>query len=335
MKSMSDRTRQSDLDDYERSSLNAFAAHTIDRATTLRKDEAWVAERLKDSTSIFVPLRDSKLLVAQTEGPHAVLLSFSEASSFIQSAHSIVLLGVEKGRAIFAIDLGSDDPSLAALAERGRFRDLRTIAALLNGQEAALLAYAKAMAYWHHCHSFCGSCGSSTASKEGGHLRVCTNVQCGQQHFPRTDPAIIVLVTLGERCLLARQASWPEHRYSVIAGFVEPGESLESAVLREVLEETKIRVKAIHFHSSQPWPFPASIMLGFTAEAVNEAIQLVDGELQDARWYSRAEIKNAIKESSLRLPPKISISYRLIEDWFDESSKGSLEKILKTGQPIH
>jgi NAD+ diphosphatase len=157
---------------------------------------------------------------------------------------------------------------------------------------------------------------------------VCTNPQCGQLHFPRTDPAIIVLVTHGEQCLLGRQPTWPAGRYSIIAGFVEPGEGLEAAVAREVREETGIDIKHVRYHASQPWPFPSSLMLGFTAQAANTTIQLKDGELEDARWLSREEIAGELGRGTLRLPPEISISYRLIEGWFDASGSGCLKHLV-------
>ena len=164
---------------------------------------------------------------------------------------------------------------------------------------------------------FCGNCGSQTAIREGGYMRVCTNDDCGQRHFPRMDPAIIVLVTCGERCLLGRKPVWPEGMYSTIAGFVEPGESIEDAVVREVREETGVEVAEMCYRSSQPWPFPTSLMLGFRARAKSEAIRVEQDELEDARWFTRAEMQEALDQDRLRLPPAISISRRLIEDWFD------------------
>jgi NAD+ diphosphatase len=194
-----------------------------------------------------------------------------------------------------------------------------------------MLAYAKAMTYWHRCHRFCGNCGSPTVSTQGGHLRVCTNPQCGQHHFPRTDPAIIVLVTSGERCLLGRQQIWPAGRYSIIAGFVEPGESLEAAVAREVREETGIAVEQVRYWASQPWPFPSSLMLGFRAEAASTSVQLRDGELEAARWLSREEIAIELRQGALRLPPEVSISYQLIESWFDAGGLRCLKHLVSQG----
>jgi NAD+ diphosphatase len=167
------------------------------------------------------------------------------------------------------------------------------------------------MVLWHGSQRFCGRCGSPSKTESGGNTRLCINGDCGIRIFPRVDPAIIVLVSDRERCLLGRQAGWPEGRYSTIAGFVEPGESLEDAVRREVFEETNIAVHEVRYHSSQPWPFPSSLMLGFTAEASSEAILLNDGELEDARWFSRKELESGFP----KLPYRLSIARRLVDDW--------------------
>jgi NAD+ diphosphatase len=183
------------------------------------------------------------------------------------------------------------------------------------------------MAYWHQRHRFCGDCGSPTKPRQGGYLRLCTNPQCGQHHFPRSDPAIIVLVEFGNRCLLGRKPSWPEGLYSTIAGFVEPGECIESAVIREVREETGVQVGEIHYQSSQPWPFPSSLMLGFRARAADPTIQVDQDELQDAQWFTREQIRSGLLERRLHLPTSISVSHRLIEGWYDEGELGALRDI--------
>ena len=216
-----------------------------------------------------------------------------------------------------------------SLAELGQFQELRQVAALLDAPDAAILAHARAMAYWHQRHRFCGDCGSPTESREGGYVRVCSNAQCGQHHFPRSDPAIIVLVESGNRCLLGRKPSWPDGLYSTIAGFVEPGECIEQAVIREVSEETGVRVGEIHYQSSQPWPFPSSLMLGFRARAADPTIRVDQDELQDAQWFTREQIRSGLLEKRLRLPTNISVSHRLIEGWFDEGQLGALRDIVR------
>ncbi len=332
---------------FQRSNAT-FTSLAIDRAARRRRDEAWVAERLEDPTARFLPVWESKVLItgisdiAGDSSPRAVWLRPEEAEACLGAAESVILLGVdEEGHgqrpgdrkhplAYFALGLPTGDESPpAGLASMGAFRRLRAVAALLDRESAALLAYAKAMVHYHHQHQFCGRCGTPTVSREGGFVRVCTNARCGHHDFPRTDPAIIVLVSSGERCLLGRQPTWPENFYSIIAGFVEPGESLEAAVAREVWEETGIRVKEVRYHASQPWPFPRSLMIGFTATAKSTAIHLNDGELADARWLSREEIARELKQGTLRLPSSISISRRLIEAWFDAEGAVSLKDLLE------
>jgi len=332
----SKKTRNSEMhkdsmDHYRRSSLNCFAAHPIERVHEKRRDDKWVTDRLKDPSTLFIPVWRSKNLFTEAQVPCPVLLSRNDLGDLIPMAESTILLGVKDGGAYFAIDLPSHDSSLlASFAGVGRFRDLRGVGALLDCREGGLLAYARAMTYWHRHHRFCGDCGAATRSAEAGHMRVCTQEQCGQQHFPRTDPAIIVLATSGEHCLLARQGGWPVNLYSTIAGFVEPGESVEDAVVREVREETGIQVKEVHYRSSQPWPFPCSIMLGFTAHTRSKHIRLDDEELEDARWFTRKEVQSALKKGMLQLPPRISIAYRLIEDWFESDGSVHLEVLMSS-----
>jgi NAD+ diphosphatase len=237
-----------------------------------------------------------------------------------------VFLGVVDERPHFALDLSCNEeplealrsPALAAagIAEAGiRFADLRQLAGRLAREEGSLLALARAMVFWHSRHRFCGECGAPTRSEEAGHMRRCTDAACKAMQFPRTDPAVIMLVTDGERALLGRNKNFVPGMYSTLAGFVEPGESLEDAVAREVLEETAIKVGAVHYHSSQPWPFPANIMLGFYAEALTSEITVDYGELEDARWYGRDWLSSHVDDDSFRLPRLDSIARRLIEDW--------------------
>jgi NAD+ diphosphatase len=201
----------------------------------------------------------------------------------------------------------------AVRADSADFVELRGLK--LDHDRGAILAYARGMLHWHRQHRFCGICGSPTISAEAGHVRHCTNHDCGAHHFPRTDPAVIMLVHDGDRCLLGRQAKWPKGRFSTLAGFVEPGESLEDAVAREVLEETGIRIGDVAYHSSQPWPFPGSIMLGFSAEARSTEIQVDEREIETAHWFERGWLLDHRDDPDFHLPPADSISRRLIEDW--------------------
>ena len=175
------------------------------------------------------------------------------------------------------------------------------------------MAHARGLIYWHQRHRFCSLCGSPAEIRDAGHMRRCGNADCAAEHFPRTDPAVIMLVADGDRCLMGRQAEWPTGLYSTLAGFVEPGESLEEAVAREIWEEAGITVRDVRYHSSQPWPFPASLMLGFYATATSTEISLNRDELDDARWFHRNDLRNP--GEGMRLPRQTSISRRLLDDW--------------------
>ncbi len=195
----------------------------------------------------------------------------------------------------------------------GAFTDLRQVAGLLPPGEASVLAHARGMMHWRTKHRFCGICGARCEARSAGHTMVCTG--CKAQHFPRTDPAVIMLVVRGDACLLGHSQRFPNTTmYSTLAGFVEPGESLEEAVRREVMEEAGIEVGEVLYHSSQPWPFPSSIMLGFHAEGLSEAITIDPTELRDARWFTRDELRSH-QSLGFSLPRADSIARRLIEDW--------------------
>ncbi|HEV8027835.1 MAG TPA: NAD(+) diphosphatase [Stellaceae bacterium] len=294
---------------------NFYAAGGIDRAGHHRKDKAWLADRLADPSSRFLPVWRSQNLIiaAESARPRAALLARQE----IAAEGETVLLSLIEDCAYFVVDLSALEAPLDVLRTKApaAFTDLRRIGPLLGRLEGALLAYARGIAYWHGRHRFCGICGSATVSEEGGHVRRCTNPSCNAQHFPRTDPAVIMLVHDGERCLLGRQRAWPTGMHSTLAGFVEPGESLEEAVAREVFEETGIGVDEVAYHSSQPWPFPSSIMLGFHARARDREIRVDHSELQDARWFERSFILAHQDDDAFRLPRRDSIARRLIEDW--------------------
>lgn len=305
------------MPDFIKKTLN-FYTGGLDRASHLRKDESWLAERLSHKTSRFIPVWRGQNLIAGIEGtePRAVLLT-RDAVITIASDTGTVMLGLHEDCAYFACDLSHiETPQEAIRAETpAQFIDLRRVGPLLPRGEGSLLAYARGLAYWHSRHLFCGVCGSPTRPEEAGHVRRCTNEACKAPHFPRTDPAVIMLVHDGERCLLGRQAAWPQGMHSTLAGFVEPGESLEEAVAREVYEETKVELDEIIYHSSQPWPFPASLMLGFHARARSTAIAVDHTELEDARWYEKSWLLSHQDDEQFRLPRRDSIARRLLEDW--------------------
>jgi len=300
---------------------NVFAGPYLERASHLRADPSWFDSALADASSRVVPVWNSRSLILGGEAPRAVLLGLSDIPPSSRNSGDLVLLGRFGGSNLFAYEIESAEPPAAP--QGARYEDLRLAAANMSDEEAGLLSYARAMIWWRRTHRFCGRCGSRTVPDRGGHVLVCTNAVCRHEQFPRIDPAIIVLVSDGERALLGRQASWPVGRYSTIAGFVEPGESLEDAVAREVVEETGIQVERIEYHSSQPWPFPSSLMLGFSAHALTHAVHLRDQELEDARWFTRADIVSGTP----LLPPRVSISYRLIEHWFDAGAERPLREL--------
>jgi NAD+ diphosphatase len=227
----------------------------------------------------------------------------------LDGAQATILLGRDATGPVFAIEA----PPHAAPATRAI--GLREAAAVLPGEDAGLAAHAAALLNWHRRHRHCSVCGAPTTVAEGGIVRICG--RCGSQHHPRTDPVVIMLVTGGDRVLLGRQPTWPAGRYSALAGFVEPGESLEEAVAREVREEAGVEVGPPAYVASQPWPFPSSLMLGFIAPWRSGEPRRVDAELEDVRWFDRAEVQAAFEErdGGLGLPPRFAIARRLLEHW--------------------
>ena len=303
-------------------SHNALAEPAVDRRSERRGDADWLARRLADPASRLTAVWRERSLVfdahAGERGPLPGAVAAVEAAGLVEQAEDVVFLGEADGVAWFSVDLSDrEDPLAGPLRGAGRFVELRQVGAAMSGPGGNLLAYARAMATWHRRHRFCGQCGAATESRNAGHLRVCTS--CGAEHFPRTDPAVIMLVHTeagdGGACLLGRQASWPPGMFSALAGFVEPGESLESAVAREVREEMGIAVDSVEYHSSQPWPFPTSIMLGFYATSPGGDVRVDADELEQAVWATRSELEYALRAREVRLPPPFSIARRLIDDW--------------------
>jgi len=312
------------MDNLSRTRLNGFTFPHIDRVSRRRTDDEWLSRQLTSPDARFLLVWRSGNLFSNAPTPAPVMLPPSEAAPYLARAESLTLLGANNGHPYFAVGLSDEDSTpLHELKKKGTFRNLRRLAPVLSEADGTLLAYARAMTYWHHTHRFCGTCGSSTVSSEAGFVRVCSNPDCGAPHFPRTDPAVIVLVTDSDRCILARKAEWPERMYSTLAGFVEPGETLEAAVVREVAEETSIVVNCASYHSSQPWPFPRSLMLGFTAQAEGGTIH-IDEELESARWFGQEELAQALRSGRVRLPDALTIAHHLIEDWFNEGQIGPL-----------
>jgi NAD+ diphosphatase len=293
--------------------VNFYATGEFNRAVERREDLAWIRERLADPASRLYPIWRLRNYVSDPEAPRALVLDPERRTALLEAASTVVLLGIEAETAHFLIDISHLDE--IAATELGHAVDLRVVGALMPQREGALLAYARGLTYWHDRHKFCGTCGSPTEAKAAGHQRQCTNPDCSAVQFPRTDPAVIMRITHGDKILMARQAVWPQGMHSILAGFVEPGESLEDAVAREVYEEVGLKLTRIKYFSSQPWPFPSSLMLGFSAEATSDQFTVDQDELESARWMTRTELLDSPEDATFKLPRKDSISRRLIEDW--------------------
>ncbi len=300
---------------------NHYAGARFDRLAEKRGDAAWLTACLCSADTCFLPVWQGRNLVDDAEAPHLTWIGCDRAEGLIAQGAQPFLLGAVEGRVYMGLDLTAfavvdHEP---ALAGQGHFVDLRTVGPLLPPVPASLYAAARAFAHWHARHRFCGVCGAPTRDEQAGHQRRCSNPACAAPHFPRTDPAVIMLVhDGGERVVLGRQAVWPPGMHSVLAGFVEPGESLEDAVAREVMEEVGLQVEDIRYNSSQPWPFPSSLMLGFTARASAGTLRINDGELEAARWVTRQELLASPEDETFRMPRRDSIARRLLQDWLAE-----------------
>jgi NAD+ diphosphatase len=286
-----------------------FTGVALDRVSTERKDLDWVRTQLARS--------DTRAVFA---GHHGVLLTNGEPAEMLRvemtqrEVGELMLLGLEDGRALFALDLDTGDEGVAAATADGRVISLREAALMLPHHEAGLAAYATAMLNWQRRHRFCANCGHATEPVEGGYSRHCP--QCDATHFPRTDPVVIMTVEHDGRLLLGRRTGWPEGRLSVLAGFVSPGESAEEAVMREVWEESGIIARDPVFVTSQPWPFPASLMLGFHAESDGGEPRAADGELEEVHWLGLEKVRRAVDGAAeFELPGRVSIARFLIERW--------------------
>ena len=294
---------------------NHYADEVLDRVAQFRRDDAWVTAQYAAEQTMVIPVWRSRSLIEQGAAPRGVMMSIAETRALMETATTTVLLGVRNEVAHFAIDISSMEAhEVNELRTDGEFVDLRSVGAVLDRTEASILAYAKGIMHWHSRHLFCGVCGSPTESQDAGHLRKCLNQNCSAGHFPRTDPAVIMLVQKDDRALLGRKAEWMPGMYSTLAGFVEPGESLEQAVAREVMEESGVEITNIRYHSSQPWPFPSSLMLGFFADAVTEKLIPWDDELEDLQWFTRQDLADGGAGIAQR-PRSDSIARRLIDEW--------------------
>lgn len=295
----------------------AFGQGRIDVSTKLRDDEEWLRRQWADPRSRVLVLSGDRAMTVPAEGESSTLTWFSPADLVDRSVGDAVLLGVDAERLpYFSLPVAEGDsaPTRDLSGELAQM-SLRDVAADLSEDEASLFVHAVALARWHQRHQFCASCGHPTSIQSAGHVRRCPS--CSALHFPRTDPAIIVLVVdQDDRCLLGHGAEWASRQYSTVAGFVEPGETLEQAVIREVHEESGVVVEDPVYLGSQPWPFPASLMLGFKATASTVAITTDDVEVTHARWFTREQLAADVTSGTVTLSSGVSISRRLIEHWY-------------------
>ena len=298
---------------------NFYTGNPLDRIANRRDDEAYLQALLDDPASRFVPVWRNQHLMRDAAAAGELRIGTPSRAEMghdvaALAAHPWVLLGTLEGGGVFTVDLSAlDAPHDVIDPALGRFEELRPLAPLLPGGDAAILAQARGLLHWRRNHRFCGHCGTATTPEQGGYRLGCPN--CGLQHFPRTDPVVIMLVHHQGRALLARGTRFPGRRlFSALAGFVEPGESAEEAVAREVLEETGISVGRISYQSSQPWPYPGSLMLGFHAEATSTELTLDPEEIAEAYWLTPGEIRDAAARD-IELPGATAIASRLLEGW--------------------
>ncbi len=299
-------------------SQNPFSGAWLDRRSEARVDDDWASRALAEPGTRFILSSGTQHLV--TSGAHASIAYLDATHPLVRGAdpEQLVQLGWYQGSRCVLVNVL---PGTSGWPAGTRLEELRPLLTELSAAEAAVLACVRGLLVWQSRHRHCGVCGAPTRPRLAGHCLKCTSTECGAEFFPRLDPAVIVLVSEGDYVLLGRQSSWPAGRYSALAGFVEVGESLEDAVLREVQEETGVRARAVSYFASQPWPFPSSLMLGFQAAADRSAPLQLDGELEDARWFSAAEIASP---GMPLLPPAYSIARRLIETWYARTTGSAL-----------
>lgn len=307
------------IDHLSRSLKNALTQLPLDRAVDQR-EQLETIEALKRHPHARTLISSLKGSLIRRDGDRfeVAFLSIAQVADAPLS-----YLGEHANAPLFSWFLSPEDEARFALPAGAEISDLRWHLPMLDPRQIGLAAYARGLGYWQSRQRYCGACGAATYFRSGGHRAVCGSPVCAQEYFPRLDPAMIVLVQFEDACLLGRQASWPALRYSTLAGFVEIGESLEEAVAREVFEEAGVRLREIHYQSSQPWPFPSSLMLGYRAEALSMDL-LVGAELEHARWWRVAEFAADVRAGRLKLPPSTSISSRLIADWFEEQTGQSI-----------
>lgn len=298
----------------------ALARGTVDREAHRRSDAGWLGEQWTSPNARTIVVHQARAPLDPASTPEAPRLLYVPATATRVECSDAVFLGRESGIPYFAV-ITDDEALVADVAPQARWADLRTVGAELGDTDAGLLVAAVALSHWHEAHPRCARCGTPTAMAQGGWVRVCP--EDASEHYPRTDPAVIVLVRdVDDRALLGRQARWPEGWFSTLAGFVEPGESAEDAVRREVHEESGVVVDELVYLGSQPWPFPCSLMFGYHAWATSTQVNVDGTEIAEARWFSRDELASQCAAGTVALPPAVSIARRLVDRWFGRPIPG-------------
>ncbi len=301
-----------------------YASSAINRHGDYRSNDKLLNTMITKEDTKFIPFYNGKNLFMEiNENIKPVIFNKFQLNDFLPNGiRDTIFLGVANALNYIGIDLSSPNPKFDFWLKENNviIDDLRKYGPILDDIDASFLALSNGMFFWHNTHKFCGSCGFQNFSTEGGFVMKCSNNKCGKSHFPRTDPAIITLISFQDKVLLGRSSRFPDAMYSTLAGFVEPGESLEQALEREVFEEVGIKVKNIKYFNSQPWPFPASLMLGFFAEAINDYMKIDYDEIEDAHWFSINELKSLEHPSisgGFKLPRVDSIARRLVDTWIN------------------
>ena len=306
--------------------LNTFAGNPLDRASDRRGNAEWIAEQLASSESLGIALWNGRPFVEPAPksengdgGQRIAYLPAKLVGELAGGQERLLFMGLWKETAVFAVDLeDAADPAEGPLQGFGKFEDLRAVALKLPATEAAIVATAKQMFEWRRRHPHCAVCGQRTQTMDGGWKRRCPS--CETEHFPRTDPVVIMLPYHGDRCMLGRQEAWPKGMFSALAGFLEPGETIEEACARELNEEAGLRTRKVRYHSTQPWPYPSSLMIGLIAEVEDDEGTPDQTELSEVRWFTRDEARDLLagKIEGVAAPSRLAIAMQLIKAWVEE-----------------
>jgi NAD+ diphosphatase len=299
-----------------------FAGSPLDRASEKRTDSNWIEAKRRDPSSLVLPMwrLEPFLLGSEKSGPPVELglVRAGIVESLVNGDALCIFLGLDGDRAVFALDVSdaADPANVGPLAGLGYFRDARVAGSMVSIKDSAIIAQAKAMIDWHQRHGFCPKCGAPTKIMDAGYRRLCG--KCNAEHFPRVDPVVIMLATHGEACLVGRGKQFPPGMFSALAGFVEPGETIEEAVRRELMEEASVKVGEVTYYATQPWPFPSSLMIGCFAKAETRDVKVDENELAEVRWIERSVARELIegkRVDGLLVPPPVAIAHHLIKTW--------------------